>query len=101
MKGSGLRERSGRRWRSRNRSSLAILLRTGRRGEGALALAEKLLQDAGGIGRLATFSVAQLVKIGRFGPVQAVTLAAALELASRVSIEKTARQKFSNPEVVE
>ena len=84
-----------------DRELLAILLRTGRKGESALALAEKVLQDAGGVGRLATFSVAQLVKIGRLGPVQAVTLAAALELASRVSTAGAERLKFSNPRVVE
>jgi DNA repair protein RadC len=80
---------------------LAILLRTGRKGESALALAQKILEGAGGVGRLATFSVSQLVKANRLGPVQAVTLAAALELASRVSTEKVERLKFSNPRVVE
>ncbi len=80
---------------------LAILLRTGRRGESALALAQGVLQSAGGVGRLATLSVAQLVKANRLGPVQAVTLAAAIELASRVSRERVTRLKFSNPRVVE
>ena len=55
---------------------LAILLRTGRRGESAVALAQSVLQSAGGVGRLPTLSVAQLVKVNRLGPVQAVTLAA-------------------------
>ncbi len=80
---------------------LAILLRTGKKGEGALALAQAILAEAGGVGRLAMLSVPQLVKRNRLGPVQAVTLAAALELATRVSNEKVERLKFSNPEVVE
>ena len=80
---------------------LAILLRTGRKGEGALALAQAILGNAGGVGRLATFSVPQLVKANRLGQVQAVTLAAALELARRVSTEKVERLKFSDPDVVE
>jgi DNA repair protein RadC len=79
---------------------LAILLRTGRKGESALALAQGILHSAGGVGRLATLSVAQL-KSKRLGPVQAVTLAAALELASRVASEKVERLKFSDPRVVE
>ncbi|MGH9440680.1 MAG: RadC family protein [Thermoanaerobaculia bacterium] len=80
---------------------LAILLRTGRKGEGALALAESILAGAGGLGRLATLSVSQLVKANRLGPVQAVTLAAALELARRVSTEKIQGLKFTSPEIVE
>ena len=79
---------------------LAILLRTGRKGEGALALAQAILSDAGGIGRLSTFSVPQL-EANRLGHVQAITLAAALELARRVSNENVERRKFSNPKVVE
>jgi DNA repair protein RadC len=79
---------------------LAILLRTGRKGESALDLARAILENAGGVGRLATFSVAQLVKASRLGPVQAVTLCAALELASRVSEQKLDRLKFSDPAVV-
>jgi len=76
---------------------LAILLRTGKKGESALELARDVLNQAGGIGRLSTLSVGQLVKGCRLGRVQAVTLAAALELAARVKTGELGREKFSHP----
>jgi len=79
---------------------LAILLRNGRRGESAVARAEAVLKEAGGLERLSTLSPGQLVKLG-LGRVQAVTLAAAIELAARMGNESLGREKFSNPGRVE
>jgi DNA repair protein RadC len=78
---------------------LAILLRSGRRGESAVALAQAVLKEAGGLGRLSTLSPAQLVRL-RLGRVQAVTLKAAIELAARMGNEALSREKFSSPERV-
>ncbi|HET7453276.1 MAG TPA: DNA repair protein RadC [Thermoanaerobaculia bacterium] len=78
---------------------LAILLRTGRRGESAVALAQAVLREAGGLSRLSTLAPAQLVKL-RLGRVQAVTLSAAVELAARMEKESLGREKFSSPERV-
>jgi DNA repair protein RadC len=75
---------------------LAILLRSGRRGESAVALAQAVLKQAGGLERLSTLSPGQLVKL-RLGKVQAVTLAAAVELAARMGNEAVVREKFSDP----
>jgi len=83
-----------------DRELLAILLRTGKRGESALDLAERVLRDAGGMARLSTFSIGQLMKRCRLGRVQAVTLSAALELAARVKTAPIRKEKFSNPERV-
>ena len=83
-----------------NAELLAILLRTGKRGESAIRLAESILNDAGGVGRLSTLSVGQLVKSYRLGTVQAITLAAALELSARIESEKLSKEKFSEPETV-
>ena len=78
---------------------LAILLRTGRRGESAVALAQAVLHEAGGLSRLSTLAPAQLVKL-RLGRVQAVTLSAAIELAARMEKDTLGREKFSSPERV-
>jgi DNA repair protein RadC len=78
---------------------LAILLRAGRRGESAVALAQAVLRQAGGLSRLSTLAPAQLVKL-RLGRVQAVTLSAAVELAARMEKESIGREKFSSPERV-
>jgi DNA repair protein RadC len=83
-----------------DRELLAILLRTGRKGENALDRAERVLSEAGGIGRLSTFSVGQLVKACGLGRVQAVMLSAALELAGRARVEAIGREKFTSPERV-
>ena len=82
------------------RELLAILLRSGRRGENALDLAARVIRDADGLGRLSTFSVGQLVKACGLGRVQAVTLSAALELAGRVRAETIGREKFTSAERV-
>jgi DNA repair protein RadC len=79
---------------------LAILLRAGRRGESAVALAEAVLKEAGGLERLSTLSPGQLVKL-RLGRVQALTLSAAIELAARMGNETLVREKFSDPARVE
>ncbi|HET9795520.1 MAG TPA: UPF0758 domain-containing protein, partial [Thermoanaerobaculia bacterium] len=78
---------------------LAILLRTGRRGESSVALAQAVLKEAGGLARLSTLSAGQLVKL-RLGRVQALTLSAAIELAARMGSDEVAREKFSSPERV-
>ena len=78
---------------------LAILLRSGRRGESAVGLAQGVLREAGGLARLSTLLPAQLVKLG-LGRVQAVTLAAAIELAARMEKESLGKEKFSSPERV-
>ena len=83
-----------------DRELLAILLRTGRKGENALDRAERVLKEAGGVGRLSTFSVGQLVKSCGLGRVQAVVLLAALELAGRARTETIGREKFTSPERV-
>ncbi len=82
-----------------NHELLAIVLRSGRRGESAVALAQAVLKQAGGLARLSTLSAGQLVRL-RLGKVQALTLAAAIELAARMGSEALVREKFSNPERV-
>ena len=79
---------------------LAILLRSGRRGEGAVALAQSVLKEAGGLGRLSTLSAKQLERFG-LGRVQALTLEAAVELAARMASETApGGEPFSSPERV-
>lgn len=63
---------------------VAVLLRTGRSGESALALARRLLASVGGIAGLASASPEALAGRG-IGPAKAATVAAAVELARRLA----------------
>lgn len=62
---------------------LALLLRTGLRGQGVLQLAENLLQQLGGLGGLLTSSGRQLQGIKGLGPAKRAELLAVMELARR------------------
>ncbi|MCC6545606.1 DNA repair protein RadC [Candidatus Sumerlaeota bacterium] len=68
---------------------LAILLRTGTDKEHAVELAAKILRTAGSLDRLAHMSIGELTRIEGLGPVKAVTIQAALELARRLSSSTT------------
>ena len=62
---------------------LALLLRTGLRGQGVLQMAEGLLQQLGGLGGLLTSSGRQLQGIKGLGPAKRAELLAVMELARR------------------
>lgn len=62
---------------------LALLLRTGLRGQGVLQMAENLLQQLGGLGGLLTSSGRQLQGIKGLGPAKRAELLAVMELARR------------------
>ncbi|MCS6963416.1 DNA repair protein RadC [Thermoflexus sp.] len=64
---------------------LAILLRTGRRGENALYLAHRLLQNCGGLAGLARTPAHELARIPGVGLAKAAQIQAALELGRRVA----------------
>lgn len=62
---------------------LALLLRTGLRGQGVLQMAESLLQQLGGLSGLLTSSGRQLQGIKGLGPAKRAELLAVMELARR------------------
>ena len=64
---------------------LAILLRTGRRGENALNLAHRVLQICGGLAGLARTPIPELARIPGIGLAKAAQIQAALELGRRVA----------------
>lgn len=66
---------------------LAILLRTGRRGRGAVEEAQSLLTEAGGLIGVARMSGLELERRPGIGPAKAAALRAALELGRRVARE--------------
>ena len=81
---------------------LAILLRTGNRGQSAVALAKQLLADSGtSLSRLLTTEPEQLMRMDGLGPARATTLAVVVELARRVLVEKMEDSILINsPEIV-
>lgn len=64
---------------------LAILLRTGTKKENVTRIAERLLKEYQSISGLASLTPQELKKIHGIGPAKAVTLAAAIELAKRLT----------------
>lgn len=74
---------------------LAVLMRTGKRGRGAVVEANALLVSAGGLPELARWSAAELLGVHGIGPAKAATLLASLELGHRV-----ARSRLREAEVL-
>jgi len=72
------------------RELLAILLRTGSRGLGVLALADELLRRFGNLAGLARADLNELQQVHGMGPVKAIELKTALELGKRMV--------FTNPD---
>ncbi len=64
---------------------LAILLRTGRRGENALQLAHRVLQACGGLAGLTRAPAYELARIPGVGLAKAAQIQAALELGRRIA----------------
>ncbi|MFC5402090.1 RadC family protein [Cohnella soli] len=64
---------------------LAILLRTGSSKESALHLAQRILNDVGGLRRLAECKWEELTHIHGIGPAKALQLQASLELGRRAA----------------
>ena len=68
-----------------NAELLAILLRTGTAHENALNLAQRILTHFGGLHHLARITPAELTNIRGLGQAKAAQIAAALEIANRIS----------------
>ena len=66
------------------RELLAILIRMGPRGVGALALADQMLKEFDGLSGLARADVNELQNVHGIGPVKAIEIKAALELGKRM-----------------
>lgn len=82
-----------------NREVLAILLRTGLKGENVLDFAERLLTEAGGLSGLARLTVHELTQIHGLGNAKAAEIKAALELGRRsVSSDPLARPVVNSPQ---
>lgn len=82
---------------------LAVLLRTGTRGENALKLSERILYHAGdsGILNIHQFSKERLMQIKGIGKVKAIQLSCISELSKRLAKESAHELlSFENPESV-
>ena len=80
---------------------IAILLRTGMRGQSAIDIGRKLICDYKTLGNLARASVEELQQVKGIGRDKAVTLKAAFTLARRMAAEiPTARPLLDDPESI-
>jgi len=69
----------------KNEELIAILLRTGTRGENVLHLAERMLREHGGLVGLARLPLSEMKRVRGIGEVKAIELHAVFELGRRVS----------------
>lgn len=77
---------------------LAIILRTGLRGENVLRLGERLLLEFGNLPGLARASVKELMRVNGVGEVKAIEIKAALEIGRRlVASAPEERPRVSTP----
>lgn len=85
-----------------NAELLAILLRTGSRGQSAVALAKQLLNaNDSSLTRLLSMEPSRLMRLHGLGPARATTLAVVIELARRVSTEQLRQSTvLDNPAAV-
>lgn len=76
-----------------NAELLAILLRTGTRGESVLRMAERILADCkdGGLSTIVHMSVEELAKINGLGPGKAAAILAAVELGRRLAVSEASK----------
>lgn len=82
---------------------LAVILRTGSRGENVVELSQRILYHSGGNGILALhqFSVEQLMKIRGIGKVKAIQLSCISELSKRLSKAAAGESfSFSSPDSI-
>jgi len=80
---------------------LALLLRTGLKGQGVLQLAESVLARMGGYAGLLHADVADLAGIKGLGPAKRAELAAVIEMARRALAQRlTAAPVFDTPQTV-
>lgn len=84
-----------------NREILAILLRTGIKGENVLTLSERVLAEVGGLSGLGKLTVHELAQLHGLGKVKAAEVKAALELGRRsVSVDPMSRPVVNSPQDV-
>lgn len=79
------------------RELLAILLRSGRKGQSAIDFAADILAKSNGLPGLSHYNASQLRKLYGLGHVQAIMVEAALELARRTRVSNGTRSKFDQP----
>ena len=80
---------------------LALLLRTGTRGQGVLQMADGVLQRFGGFAGLLQADVADLKSVKGLGPAKRAELAAVVEMARRALAQRLeAATVFDSPQVV-
>lgn len=83
-----------------NPELLAILLRTGSRGENVVSLATRLLAKFEGVDALGRASFAELCEQRHVGPAKAAQILAALELGTRIMSSRPDRRHIRCPEDV-
>jgi DNA repair protein RadC len=84
-----------------NSEILAILLRTGIKGENVLTLSERIIAGAGGLSGLGKLTVHELAQIHGLGKAKSAEIKAALELGRRsVSLDPMSRPIVNSPQDV-
>ena len=85
-----------------NEELLAILLRTGTKGNSSKELATNILKQIQNIHELGDITLENLLKIDGIGPSKAAIIISAVELGKRIhrSVDQIYHQKGNNPELI-
>jgi DNA repair protein RadC len=79
---------------------LALFINTGKRGENALQMAERLLREQGGVKGLGGMGAMDLSQLHGLGPAKAALIAAAFEIGKRAERAELLELPLNNPEVI-
>jgi DNA repair protein RadC len=83
-----------------NAELLAIFINTGRKGENAIQMAQRLLGESKSLRNLSRRSGKELANFTGLGPAKAAHIAAAFELGRRVAQEDLHHEPMNEPELV-
>ena len=83
-----------------NPELIAILLRTGRRGQNVVEVARELFDKYKSFAELSRCTPNELKKIKGIGPAKALELVAAFNLGKRFAAERLNQQKLDSPELI-
>lgn len=84
-----------------NSELLAILMNTGMRGEPVTVMAQRLLNESGGLAGLIRKDLVEIARVKGIGPAKAAKIRAAIELGRRIAaLSAGERPKIESPEDV-
>lgn len=80
---------------------IALFINTGRPGENAMQVAQRLIRSHGSLGSFSKLDIGQLKAEKCLGPAKAALLSAAFEIGRRMAVEEVLEKPLNTPEQIE